>query len=264
MKYRKPIAIILSLLMILCNTIVVTAKEETKLSKAYVKVISSLNVRERPSTRNKVISKLKPGDIVIVEESTENGWTKVILTDGTNGYVSNEYIVVPESDTEKYELISAAVITQKESSENRNFNMAKACEEINGMILEPGEEFNWYGDEEREIKAVVGPAEKEYGYKSSIVIKAGKYVAGYGGGVCQVSTAVYNCILKLGIEPTERHTHSISSSYVPEGMDATVAYSEIKEYMKNFVFTNTLNYSIMFEAYTDKGQVIILAYKVLE
>lgn len=257
MKYRKRIAIILSLLLILCNTAVVTAKEESKLPKAYVKVTSSLNVRSGPSTKYNKIESLKPGDLVSVVETTKDGWSKVILSDGTDGYVSNEYIVIPEYDAEKYELISSAVITQRSSSSNRNFNMAKACESINGMELKPGDEFNWYGDEDTE--AVVGNANKANGYKESIVISGGKYVKGYGGGVCQVSTAVYNCILKLEIEPTEHHHHSLQSSYVTKGMDATVSYPN-----KNFVFTNTLDYPIMFEAYTDGGQVIILAYKVLE
>ncbi|MBO5413764.1 MAG: VanW family protein [Clostridia bacterium] len=257
MKYRKRIAIILSLLLILCNTVVVAAKEESESPKAYVKVTSSLNVREGPSTRYSKVAKLKPGDLVSVVETTKDGWSKVILPDGAEGYVSNEYIVIPEYDAEKYEIISSAVITQRSSSSNRNFNMAKACEGINGLELQPGDEFNWYGDEDTE--AVVGPANKANGYKQATVISGGKYVKGYGGGVCQVSTAVYNCILKLGIEPTERHKHSLQSSYVAKGMDATVSYPN-----KNFVFTNTLEYPIMFEAYTDGGQVIILAYKVLD
>jgi len=51
---------------------------------------------------------------------------------------------------------------------------------------------------------------------------------------------------------------------VEKGMDATVAYSSNRDYMKNFVFENTLEYTIMLEAYTDGGQVIVLAYKVIE
>lgn len=257
MKYRKKLAIRLVLLMIISSSVVVTAADNKEQTKAYVKVTTKLNLREGPSTRYKVISKLKPGELVIVEESTDEGWSKVKLEDGSQGYVSNEYIVIPDINLEEHELISAAVITSTSSSKNRNFNMSKACEAINGMILESGEEFNWYGDKDTE--AVVGSASKANGYKKATVISGGKYVQGYGGGVCQVSTAVYNCIYKLDIEPTEHHHHSLQSSYVEKGMDATVSYPN-----KNFVFSNTLDYSIMFEAYTDGGQVIILAYKVLE
>ena len=109
------------------------------------------------------------------------------------------------------------------------------------------------------IDAVVGPASEENGYKKANIILNGKYVKGFGGGVCQVSTAVYNCIYKIGIEPTEHHNHSKASSYVEKGMDATVAYPN-----KNFVFINTCEYPIMFEAYTDEGQVVIVAYKALQ
>ena len=82
---------------------------------------------------------------------------------------------------------------------------------------------------------------------------------GYGGGVCQVSTAVYNCIYKIGILPTQHHHHTLESSYVAKGMDATVSFPG-----KNFVFTNTKDYAITFFAYTDGPQVVVEAYKILE
>lgn len=257
MRFRKKLLILVALVSIISNTIVAVAGNNTKVPevKAYVKVQTVLNLREGPSTKTKIISKLKPGEIIVVEK-TVDGWSKVKLEDGTDGYVSSEYIVIPEKEAQ-YELVSAAVITSSSSSKNRNFNMAKACESIDGLTLEPNEEFNWYGD--KDTDAVVGSASQENGYKKANIIVGGKYVQGYGGGVCQVSTAVYNCIYKLDIEPTELHHHSLKSSYVEEGMDATVAYP-----YKNFVFSNTKDYTIMFEAYSEEGQVVILAYKVLE
>lgn len=260
MKYRKKLVILLVLLMVIFNTLVVIAEDNQESATiAYVKVAGNLNLREGPSTRYRVISKIEPGKLVYVEEKLESGWLKVSLEDGLEGYVSGDYIVIPDIDTSKYQLISVAVITASNSSENRNFNMTKACEAINGLTLEPGDEFNWYGDEERGIDAVVGPANEANGYKKANIIIGGKYVKGYGGGVCQVSTAVYNCIYRIGIVPTEHHHHSLQSSYVQEGMDATVSYP-----YKNFVFTNTEEHAIMFEAYADGGQVIVVAYKVLE
>lgn len=266
MKSRKKILIVVAvvtILLILSNTMKVFAKNHYLQVKAYVKVSSSLNLRSEPYIGNNVLEKLKPGRLLtVVEEAKGGNWTKVRLENGTEGYVSSNYIVIPDIDYEKYELISSAVITSNSSGSNRNFNMAKASEAINGIILLPGDEFNWYGDED--TPAVVGPAEKAYGYKAATILSGGKYVLGYGGGVCQVSTAVYNCIEKLGIEPTEHHHHSIPSSYVEKGMDATVSYSSNRAYMKNFVFENTLDYPIILEAYTDAGQVIVLAYKVTE
>ena len=126
-----------------------------------------------------------------------------------------------------------------------------------GIVLEPGEEFAWYSTSKTE--GIVGPANKENGYKKAPIILNGESAMGYGGGVCQVSTAVYNCIYKIGILPTQHHHHTLESSYVAKGMDATVSFPG-----KNFVFTNTKDYSIVFFAYTDGPQVVVEAYKILE
>lgn len=260
MRNRRKRTVVTALLMALTLVLLLPsatyAKENTFVANAYVNVQSTLNLRQKASTSSTIISKLKPGDLLSVEE-TQNGWTKVALKDGTEGYVKSNYIVKVEQDLEKYELISVAVINNSSSSKNRNFNMAKAAEKINGLTLEPGDEFNWYGSDGN--NGVVGCASKENGYKEANIIVGKKYVKGYGGGVCQVSTAVYNCIYKLDIKPTEHHHHSLQSTYVEKGMDATVAWPS-----KNFVFSNTKDYSIMFEAYTNGGQVVIAAYKVLE
>lgn len=258
MKYRKHLVLLLVAIMVICSTITVLAKTPVEMDMAYVKVANNLNLREGPSTSYKSLEKLKPGALLYIVEQLENGWSKVQTEYGKEGYVSSDYIVIPDVDTSKYRLISAAVITANSSSKNRNFNMAKACEAINGITLDIDEEFNWYGDEERNIDAVVGPASEENGYKQANIILGGKYVLGYGGGVCQVSTAVYNCIYKLGIIPTEHHNHSKQSSYVEKGMDATVSYPS-----KNFAFINTCEYPIMLEAYADGKQVVVLAYEVL-
>lgn len=257
MKFRKKILVlVVAVVFVLSSfcTFEVKAANDQAQVLAYVKVASSLNVRNEPSTRNNKISVLKPGDIVSVKEEGKE-WTKIELSDGKEGYVASQYIVIPDKDINDYELISAAVITSK-SSKNRDFNLSKACQKINGLVFEPGSEFNWYGREG--VEPVVGKANKANGFKLANIISGGKYVQGYGGGVCQVSTAVYNCINKLDIVPTEHHHHSLKSSYVEEGMDATVSYPN-----KNFVFENTKDYSIMFEAYSEKGQVVIAAYKVL-
>lgn len=237
--------------------------------KGYVKVASGLNLRRAPNTDSPIITELVPGEIVSIlfssNETEENketeGWTKVQTDEDIVGYVKNEFLVIPEVDQNEYELLSVAVITKTDgSSENRNFNMEKAAGIINKMVLEPNEKFAWY--DTKDIKGAIGPASEENGYKKAPVIKEGKSALGYGGGVCQVSTALYNCILKLEIEPDEIYHHSKQSSYVEKGMDATVAYSENPKDLKNFVFTNTKEYPIKLEAYTDGPQVVIAVYRV--
>lgn len=249
---KKIVMLTLVLVVFMTSTAMASVDYSTK---AYVKVKTCLNLREAPTTKSSIIGKLQPGDLVKLYGDIETeSWVKVLTDDGKEGYVSSKYLDMPRLNQTGYEVMSVAVITANSSSENRNFNLAKAAESINGTVLFPGDEFNWYGENG------VGEASVERGYKEATILQNGKYVMGQGGGVCQVSTALYNCIYKLGIVPTEHHHHSIPSSYVKEGMDATVAYSDNKDYMLNFVFTNTLEDTLIFEAYAEGPQVVIVAY----
>ena len=247
-----------TLLTFLCLNVKAEEKNQTDDEQIGYVVLSSyssrLNVREGASTKFEVLGKLAAGDIVHIVGEDENFYEIKFNLDSNpiTAFVSKDYVVIPDKDTEEYELVSAAVITSKTSSENRNYNMALACEKINGLVLKPGEQFDWYGENG------VGQASKANGFKQATVIQGRRYVKGYGGGVCQVSTALYNCIFDLDIEPDELHHHSLRSAYVEKGMDATVAYPS-----KNFIFTNSKDYTLEFEAFTDEGQVTILAYKKL-
>lgn len=257
--FKKGIAMLSALCLLVLfssNTMVASAMGHREV-KGYAKVANTLNVREDPLLDANIIEQLKPGEIVTVISTDNERWTEILTNTGYTGFVSNEYFRVSDIDSEEYELQGVAVITKTDgSSENRNFNMAKAAEKIDGLILQPDEEFAWYSTDKTE--GVVGPASKENGYKEAPIIVAKKSTMGYGGGVCQVSTALYNAINKIGIEPTELHHHSLQSSYVEEGMDATVSYPG-----KNFVFTNTKDYAIYFKAYTDGPQVVVEVYKAL-
>ena len=77
------------------------------------------------------------------------------------------------------------------------------------------------------------------GYKEATAYVGGKVVPSYGGGICQVSSTLYNAVLYANLEIVERHNHSYVVSYVPAGRDATVAYGG-----KDFKFKNTRSYPI--------------------
>lgn len=244
------LGIVITILMLLILATNVKGEEKKGLI-GYVDVKSSLRVRGEAATNSKVIGHLKPGDLVEIQKEDEEFYQIIFESNGQSktGYVSNKYISIPNK--EGYQLIAASVITSKNSSENRKFNMSLACEKLNGLTLEPGEQFDWYGANG------VGKANKANGFKKAKVIMNKKYVEGYGGGVCQVSTTLYNCIYNLDITPDEIHHHSLPSSYVTKGMDATVAYPA-----KNFKFTNSMDYTIEFEAFTDEEKVVILCFKI--
>lgn len=102
------------------------------------------------------------------------------------------------------------------NGQNRKFNMQLAIKNIDQLILMPGEEFSFNN--------VVGPRNAELGYKPAHVYIRGRIEDGIGGGICQVSTTLYNAVLKADLEVTERRNHSFTVAYVPLGQDATAFY----------------------------------------
>ncbi|MBR1696462.1 MAG: VanW family protein, partial [Selenomonas sp.] len=87
---------------------------------------------------------------------------------------------------------------------------------------------------------IVGKRTRAAGYKNAGVIVNGEPAVDVGGGVCQVSSTLYNAILLAGLKPTERSNHSLPSSYVPAGRDATVA-----DGLMDFVFQNPLPHPVV-------------------
>lgn len=127
---------------------------------------------------------------------------------------------------------------------SRATNIAIAAKTINGKIILPGETFSY--------NAVLGNTTKEKGYQLGGAYVGGKVVQAYGGGICQVSTTLYNAVLYANLEIVERYNHSYAVSYVPAGRDATVSYGG-----KDFKFKNTRNYPVKISASAKNGVVSI-------
>ena len=127
---------------------------------------------------------------------------------------------------------------------SRSHNIALAAKTINGTILLPGETFSYNG--------ILGNTNKEKGYKLGTAYVGGKVVPSYGGGICQVSSTLYNTVLYANLEIVERYNHSYAVSYVPAGRDATVAYGG-----KDFKFKNTRTYPVKIVASAKNGVVSI-------
>ena len=140
--------------------------------------------------------------------------------------------------------ISSATTYFGGSGYNRGLNIANAASKINGTLLMPGEEFSY--------EDTVSPVELYNGYYMAPVIVNGTHKNAPGGGVCQVSTTLYNAELKAGILPTERHNHSKAISYVQKGLDATLATGS-----KDLRFKNPYKYPIYIRAYTVGGQITV-------
>lgn len=147
-----------------------------------------------------------------------------------------------------YEYDIASYITyysQRASDANRNFNMQLACDAINGEIIVPGEEFS-YND------TVLSKRDPNNDYKPAGVISGGKMVNAIGGGICQVSTTLFDAALYSGMTITDRRNHSLRVGYVPAGMDATCSWGTI-----DFCFRNDLPMPVKIEAVMSNGTMKI-------
>lgn len=138
-----------------------------------------------------------------------------------------------------------------ESIENRANNIHLSSQKINGTILMPGETFSY--------NKIVGERTAKAGYKEASVYMGGKVVNGIGGGICQVSSTLYNAVLLANLEITERRNHYFITSYVSSSRDATVSYGSI-----DFKFKNTRSYPIKIECMSKNGICQIFIYGMEE
>lgn len=131
--------------------------------------------------------------------------------------------------------------------QGRTINVEKATWALYGVILQPGETLSF--------NQVVGPRTYARGYREAKIIVGGKYENGLGGGICQVSTTLFNAALMCNMEITERHCHSLRSSYVEPGRDATVSYGSL-----DLKITNPHMYPVLLSAYAYDGELSFAFY----
>ncbi|OPZ74839.1 MAG: Vancomycin B-type resistance protein VanW [Firmicutes bacterium ADurb.Bin456] len=108
---------------------------------------------------------------------------------------------------------------------SRTYNVSVAAQALDKMLILPGHEVSF--------NKVVGPRSSEAGYKNAPVIVNNEFVDGLGGGVCQVSTTLYNAVLLANLGIVKRSSHSLPVSYVPIGRDATVVYDTVDLTFRN-------------------------------
>ncbi|WP_339278951.1 VanW family protein [Paenibacillus sp. FSL W8-1187] len=130
------------------------------------------------------------------------------------------------------------------SSQGRAFNVSETARTLDGWEMKPGEVFD-YGE-------IIRITERETGYREAPVILNGQFTRGIGGGICQVSSTLYNAALRAGLEIVERRNHSVPVSYLPKGQDATFAEGVI-----NFRFRNTTGKHLVIRATSGGGQLTI-------
>ena len=134
--------------------------------------------------------------------------------------------VTVASLSSQYGMIAYAVTNASSSSSNRLTNIALSLELINGTRLDPGETFSF--------NETVGERTTDRGFKVATAYSSGEVTEEVGGGICQVSTTLFNAAVKSDMEIVERHNHSLTVSYVDLGKDAAVDWGN-----KDLRFTNT-------------------------
>lgn len=137
------------------------------------------------------------------------------------------------------------------TNKNRSNNLVLSAGKINGTILMPGEEFSY--------NKVVGERTISAGYKEAKIYSNGKIIDGLGGGICQISSTLYNAVLYANLEVTSRRNHQFTTSYVGAGLDATVVYGST-----DFKFVNNRKYPIKIVAEVKNGIAKMDIYGVKE
>ncbi|NLX77754.1 MAG: VanW family protein [Clostridiaceae bacterium] len=150
--------------------------------------------------------------------------TPIPLSSPTAGPVTT---IKPENPN----VISSFTTKIYDKDKHRVNNIKLAAEDLDKTVIEPGEVFSF--------NETVGRRTREKGYEEAPIFVDGEKSKGVGGGVCQVSTTLYNAALEADLEIVERHRHSRKVSYVPEGKDAAVVYNS-----KDLRFKNTRDYPI--------------------
>ena len=149
------------------------------------------------------------------------------------------------------ELLATYSTSFASSDANRAANVVLATQKINGVVLQPGQRFSYNN--------IVGPRTEATGFKMAHVYVGEDVVDGIGGGICQVSSTLYNAVLLSDLKVVYRTNHSMPVGYVPDGRDATVNYGTI-----DFIFENNKKYPVKIVATADNRLLKISIYGVKE
>ncbi len=162
---------------------------------------------------------------------------------------------------EQLVLRSSFYTTYESSIDERKINIALAAKSLNGTLVDVGAEFSF--------NRTVGERTVKRGYKVAKIIVGGEFVDGVGGGVCQVSTTLYNAVLLAGLKITEYHAHSLPVSYVAPSFDAMVnsGSADLRFINDTFnpivIYTHADGQKLTVEIYGQKPALSIERYSVV-
>ena len=186
---------------------------------------------DEDALRKKIIDEVNAGHL-----KTEI-WTMLNMVDADGPSVKSRYKYVSMFET------------WTTDNEKRNGNINLACTGLNGYIVKPGHEFSF--------NQVLGERTEERGYDYAPAYLEGQVIEELGGGICQVSTTLYNAVFAAGLTTTYRKSHTYVPSYITPGLDATVSF-----YGPDYRFINNSDYTIGIKAQYAKQKVKIDIFAV--
>lgn len=154
---------------------------------------------------------------------------------------------VKRADLESSYRLLSSFSTKTTSNKARNTNIQLAIDAFHGKVLQPGETFS--------INEATGERTPAKGYRAAGAIKNGRLVPEPGGGVCQVSTTLFNTVVRAGLTIAERHNHSFPIDYVPRGHDAMINYPD-----SDLKFTNEGSGPVYLVAYFENRKLTMEVY----
>ena len=185
----------------------------------------------------------------------EDALRKKIIEEINSGHLNTDIATVLKFVTaegpsvrSRYQYVSMYE-TWTTDNEKRNNNIRLACEALNGHIVKPGQEFSF--------NKVIGERTEERGYDYATAYLEGQVIEELGGGICQVSTTLYNAVFAAGLISTFRQSHTFEPNYITPGLDATVSFNG-----PDYRFINTSNYSVGIKASYNKQKVKIDIFAV--
>ena len=169
----------------------------------------------------------------------EEYYAELIYTDPT--------VTVQDLGMDAFPDLLASYSTKYVNNPDRTTNLKLAASKIDGTVIMPGEIFSY--------NKVVGKRTIAAGYKNAAIYQDGEVVDGLGGGICQISTTLYNAVIEAGMLIEERRNHMFVPSYADAGKDATVVWGST-----DFKFENRRDYPIKIDTYVSGGTARVRIY----
>lgn len=182
--------------------------------------------------------------LTTLQQQFAAGTPQTLTLELTDGYLTP--VVMEGTLTYSPDFVLAGTCTTgfSTSSSNRINNIEVAVGHLNNLVVMPGQEIS--------VSDIIKPRTTANGYKSAGAYLNGRTVPAIGGGICQVSSTVYNAVKNAGLTVLERHPHSMPVHYLPLGLDAAISAGS-----KDLRFRNDYSAPVILQAYTEGKNLIV-------